>query len=162
MIPTTKKILVAAGLSKNSIAAMQHAVSLARVYDAEIHVIHVAEALSEDALITMKTFIADKTTRTSAIERRISSIRDMLYESQKNFWASLSEDEKVAHQHVKSVELLEGHPADVILRRASELECDLIIIAAHETASGHATFLGSTAKRVLRRSRVPTLVVPIV
>ena len=40
------------------------------------------------------------------------------------------------------------------------LGCDLIVIGSHEHGVSH-TFLGSIAKRVLRRTRIPALVVPL-
>ncbi len=45
------------------------------------------------------------------------------------------------------------------LRRSVELGCDLIVLGAHDHGFSH-TFLGTVAKRVLRRSKIPTLIVP--
>lgn len=80
-------------------------------------------------------------------------------ERQKEFWQHVSDEDKDIQNQVASIELVDGYPAEVILRRASELGCDLIIIGADEHGFSH-TFLGTVAKRVLRRSSIPTLVVP--
>ena len=45
-------------------------------------------------------------------------------------------------------------------RRAKTHNCDLIVMGSHERGMSH-TFLGSVAKSVLRRSHVPTLIVPL-
>ena len=55
----------------------------------------------------------------------------------------------------------ESYPAEEILKTASKHDCDLIVMGSHERGMTH-TFLGSVAKSVLRRSRVPTLIVPLV
>ena len=60
---------------------------------------------------------------------------------------------------VSSVELVDGHSAEMILQRAAELNCQLIVMGTHEHGTGH-TFIGTVAKRVLRRSQIPTLIVP--
>ena len=65
--------------------------------------------------------------------------------------ASLSGDAQAANKRVASVELIEGYPAEAILKRANELDCAMIVMGAHEHGPGH-TFLGTAAKRVMRRS----------
>jgi nucleotide-binding universal stress UspA family protein len=80
-------------------------------------------------------------------------------ERQKEFWRHVSEEDKDVQDQVASIELVDGYPAEVIVRRAAELGCDLIVIGAHEHGFTQ-TFLGTVAKRVLRRSDIPTLIVP--
>jgi hypothetical protein len=54
----------------------------------------------------------------------------------------------------------QSYPAESILKRSQELNVDLIVMGAHEKGIMH-TFLGSVAKSVLRRSRIPTMIVPL-
>ncbi|WP_424929117.1 universal stress protein [Amaricoccus tamworthensis] len=154
-------ILFATDLSRNSAHAMVHAANLAQATGARLHVLHVAEPLSDDARITLQLFLQDKTARRDAIEMRSSHLREILQERQKKFWAALPEDDRGAQELVDSIEIIEGHPAEVILRRAAELNCDLIVLGAHDHGFSR-TFLGTVAKRVLRRAEIPTLVVPYI
>ncbi len=60
-----------------------------------------------------------------------------------------------------SIEVCEGYPAEVILSKAQELNCDEIIMGTHSKGIIANTFLGSTAKRVLRRTRKPVFIIPL-
>ncbi|UWQ51983.1 universal stress protein (plasmid) [Leisingera caerulea] len=159
MKPMITSILFATDLSHNSTLALRHAASLAHATGAEIHVLHVNEPISEDARITFEMFVLNEETRKSAARRRHEMVKQILAERQARFWASFEGDEAKIRDQVTSVEVTDGHPAEVILRRSVELGCDLIVLGAHDHGFSH-TFLGTVAKRVLRRSQIPTLVVP--
>jgi nucleotide-binding universal stress UspA family protein len=47
------------------------------------------------------------------------------------------------------------------MKKADELDCDAIIIGTHGKGIVSHTFLGSVAKRVLRRVRKPVIVIPL-
>ncbi|MBO9448542.1 universal stress protein [Ruegeria sp. R14_0] len=152
-------ILFATDLSENSGHAMRNAASIAMATGAEIHVLHVNEPLSEDAKITMDMFILNEEARKTATQRRHEMVRKVLAERQAKFWAQFEGDDAKIREQVSSIEVTDGHPAEVILRRSIEMGCDLIVLGAHDHGFSH-TFLGTVAKRVLRRSKIPTLIVP--
>ncbi|MES0828447.1 universal stress protein [Ruegeria sp. SCP11] len=152
-------ILFATDLSANSPHALRYAASIAQATGAQIHVLHVNEPLSDDAKITMEMFILNEETRKTALSRRHEMVRKVLAERQAKFWARFEGDDAKIREQVTTVEVTDGHPAEVILRRSVELECDLIVLGAHDHGFSH-TFLGTVAKRVLRRSKIPTLIVP--
>jgi nucleotide-binding universal stress UspA family protein len=60
-----------------------------------------------------------------------------------------------------SIEVCEGYPAETILTMADDLSCDMIIMGTHGKGILGNTFLGSTAKRVLRRTRKPIFIIPL-
>ena len=159
MKPTVTHILFTTDLSQNSTYALRHAASMAKATGAKLHVLHVMEPLSEDARITMQMFMQNETSRKDALNKRAEHVKAALTERQKKFWSALPEEDQSIREQVASIEVVEGHPAEVILRRSKELECDLIVLGAHDHGFSH-TFLGSVAKRVLRRATIPTLVVP--
>lgn len=159
MEPMITNILFATDLSHNSTYALRHAASLAQATGAQIHVLHVNEPISDDAKITMEMFILNEETRKTARERRHEMVRQLLAQRQANFWAKFEGDDAKIRDQVSSIEVTDGHPAEVILRRSQELGCDLVVLGAHDHGFSH-TFLGTVAKRVLRRSTIPTLIVP--
>lgn len=159
MLPQTKDILFATDLSNNANNAFRHALSMARAHGAKVHVLHVTEPLTQDAIVTMRMFIQDDASRKKAIKDRHASVKAMLKENQQAFVKTLPDQDKDAYEAVASVELVDGHPAESILQRARELDCGLIVMGTHEQGTGH-TFIGTVVKRVLRRSTIPTLVVP--
>lgn len=161
MTPMITNILFATDLSRNSTHALRQAAGLAQATGAEIHVLHVNEPISEDAKITFEMFVLNEETRKAATERRHEMVRELLAERQARFWSQFDGDDAKIREQVSSVEVTDGHPAEVILRRSKEMKCDLIVLGAHDHGFSH-TFLGSVAKRVLRRSEIPTLIVPYV
>ncbi|MFD3188742.1 universal stress protein [Sedimentitalea sp. HM32M-2] len=159
MKPTITNILFATDLSENSTYALRHAASLAQATGAEIHVLHVTEPLSDDARIALQFYVLNKGTREQALEHRSEMVEAILAQRQEQFWAAMDKKDAGIRDQVTSVEVIEGHPAEAILRRAKDLNCDLIVLGAHDHGFTH-TFLGTVAKRVLRRADIPTLVVP--
>ena len=94
------------------------------------------------------------------LDLRIDRARKLLDEKQEAFWAAQSDEDKKVRQQIKSVTVCESYPAEEILQAARKHRCDLIVMGSHERGVSH-TFLGSVAKSVLRRSHVPTLIVPL-
>ncbi len=159
MKPTVTHILCATDLSKHSAYTMRHAASLASATGAKLHMVHAVEPMSDDAKITMQMFMQTSGSSEKAAKARHDHAKAVMAERQKAFWDLVSEEDNNIRKQVETIELVDGYPAEVILRRAAELKCDLIVIGAHEHGFSQ-TFLGTVAKRVLRRATMPTLVVP--
>lgn len=159
MKSTTTHILCATDLSKHSAYTMCHAASLAAATGAKLHILHAVQPMSEDAKITMQMFMQTTGSSEKAMKSRHEHAKAVMAERQKNFWDHVNDEDKEIQKQVESIELVDGYPAEVILRRATELKCDLIVIGAHEHGFSQ-TFLGTVAKRILRRATIPTLVVP--
>jgi nucleotide-binding universal stress UspA family protein len=52
-----------------------------------------------------------------------------------------------------------GNPVEQLLTQADEKNCDLIVMGTHGRGSLADAMIGSTARRVVRRSKKPVLVV---
>ncbi|MGI9417287.1 MAG: universal stress protein [Geminicoccaceae bacterium] len=155
-----KNILYATDLSENSTIAFSYAAYMAKLTGADLHLLHVMERLSDEAAVTLQTYIQEEDKLHEMLTQRIEKTRERLDNRQEKFWSTQSgEDQKVRAQ-IKSVTVSESYPAEEILVSAKNHNCDLIIMGTHERGISH-TFLGSVAKSVLRRSHVPTLVVPL-
>jgi nucleotide-binding universal stress UspA family protein len=161
MLPEFKKILYCTDLSKNASFAFKYAVYLAKSTGADIHVLHVIEKLSDDAHFALQTYVLNDKSRDDFLHHRIQHARERLDERQEYFWNVLAPDEKKFRSKIVSVDIVENHPAENILNKSRELQCDLIVMGAHEKGRIMHTFLGSVAKSVLRHSKIPTLVVPL-
>ncbi len=160
MLPEIKRILYCTDLSKNASYAFKYAAYLARQTGAEIHILHVVEKLSNDARITLQTYVMNAQSRDDFLNHRLDHARDLLEERQQYFWDVLAPTDKALRQQIVSIDVIEHYPAETILKRSQELKVDLIVMGAHEKGILH-TFLGSVAKSVLRRSRIPTVIVPL-
>lgn len=160
MLPEIKQILYCTDLSKNASYAFKYAAYLAKQTGAKIHMLHVVEKLSSDARITLQTYVMSAKSRDDFINHRIDHAKDLLKHRQDYFWDVLAPEDKDVRKKVASIDVIEHYPAETILKRSLELEVDLIVMGAHEKGIMH-TFLGSVAKSVLRRSRIPTMIVPL-
>ena len=155
-----RNILYATDLGKTSGYGFRYAAYLAKLTGAEIHLLHVVQELSDDAKFAIETYVMDADQRHELLTERTKNAEARLTEAQDRFWARQSEADRKVRDQIKSVKVCESFPAEEILNSAKEHDCDLIVMGAHEKGLAH-TFLGSIAKSVLRRSRVPTLIVPL-
>ena len=160
MLPTIRKILYNTDLSKNARYAFRYAVYLAKKTGAEIHIMHVVEELSNDAKITLQMYTLDTKQRKQMLYGRVDNAKQYLNERLEDFWNRATEEDRQVKQQIASISVCEAYPPEAILKKSVELDCDLIIMGTHEKGLMH-TFLGSVAKSVLLRSRIPTLIVPL-
>ncbi len=159
MIPSIERILFATDLSQNSVNAMHHLVGLAKVTGAKVRVLNVCPPMSDDTKLTLMAFVQSDEARNAAINRRVELAKEALSERQETFWSGAPEEYQSVRDQIESIDVLEGFPAEVIMRQAEKHGCDLILLGAHEHGFSQ-TFLGTVAKRVLRRTNIPTLIVP--
>ncbi|MEZ5824655.1 MAG: universal stress protein [Geminicoccaceae bacterium] len=155
-----RNILYSTDLSRNTSIAFGYAAYLAKLTGADIHILHVLEKLSEDATFALHVYVQDPKTRHEMLDLRRQRARKQLDDRQEAFWAEQDEEDRKVRSQIKSITVCESFPAEEILTSSRKHHCDLIVMGSHERGVSH-TFLGSVAKSVLRRSPVPTLVVPL-
>lgn len=160
MVVDIRKILYCTDLSQNAVHAFRYAVQLAKLTGAEIHILHVVAELSSDAKLTLQAYVMDDDLRQKALRDRANQAKAHLTERLDAFWVEQDEEDRKVRDQIVSVAACEGYPAEEILKSAIEHDCDLVVMGAHEKGLIH-NFLGGVAKSVLRRSRIPTLIVPL-
>lgn len=160
MLAGIKSILYATDLGKNTVYVFRYAAYLAKLTGAELHLLHVVPELSEDARFTLQAYVMDHDARHKILEERVDQARATLLARQEQYWADQAEDDRRIRAQIKSITVCESFPPEEILKVAKEHKCDLIVIGAHARGFTH-TFLGGVAEKVLRRSRIPSLVVPL-
>lgn len=160
MLPNIHRILYCTDLSDNAVYAFRYAAYLAKKTGAEVHILHVVETLSNEAKITLQSYLLDAETRERILHERVDTAKKHLTERLENFWKTLKKEDRSVSKKIASVTVCESYPPEEILKKADELECDLIVMGTHEKGLMH-TFLGSVAKSVLHRSRIPTLIIPL-
>lgn len=160
MIPRIRNILYATDLSKNSAYAFRWAVNSAQKHDARIHILHVLERLSpaEETTLSLHAYLPQldkirKETRGELIDR----IKKRLGE----FARRELQDDTETLKRVASILVVDGDPADEILKQADEQNCDVIIMGTHGKGLIRHTFLGSVSEKVLHRVRKPVFIIPI-
>jgi nucleotide-binding universal stress UspA family protein len=160
MIPTIKKILYATDLSPNSAYVFRYAINSAIKHDANIIILHVFEKISVTTEAQLGVYIEQDLRKKIYDDRRESTI-DRIKKRLQIFCEKELEDNAESVNRVESIEMAEGFPAEEILSKADELNCDVIIMGTHGKGIIQHAFLGSTAKRVLRRTRKPVFIIPL-
>jgi len=160
MIPKIKKILYATDLSKNSDYALGYAVNSAKRNGAEIVILHVMEMMSTNAYIFMKghtgqEFVVEKE------KERADLAKDRLKKRLTVFYDKVRTEDPEFAETKASIEICIGYPAEEILKMTDKLNCDVIFMGTHGKGFVTQTFLGSMAKRILRRSRKPVFIIPL-
>jgi nucleotide-binding universal stress UspA family protein len=127
-----KHILLPTDFSGRSAIADERALSLAELSGAAVTYLHV---IDEDQ---PKSMIA-------AAEREATALFAQMDQS------------RGAIKFAKLVKI--GEPHEVINQTADELDADLMVLGAHRKAELRDAFLGTTAERTIRRSKIPALIV---
>jgi len=162
MIPQIKKILYTTDLTKNSAYAAYFALDLAQKYDAKIVILHCANLIPDSVLYApvgrhaaevVEEMENDEKRRVEAeIKKRLDDFFQKVGNKIGPTCANL----------VSDIIIRPGwYPVEEILNTADAEQCDVIVLGTHGKGWLKQTFLGSTARSVLERSRRPVFVVPL-
>lgn len=160
MIPKIQKILYATDLSPNSVYALRYAMNAAIKHDAEVVILHVFEHVDPASRTYLNLYI-DENQQKKIVDEHIAEAKNLIMNRLKTLRDKELKDHPEFADKVISIEVCEGFPAEEILSKAKELNCDEIIMGTHSKGIIANTFLGSTAKRVLRRTRKPVFIIPL-
>ena len=163
-----KNILYATDLSASARYAFAYALSLANLYGARITFLHVLPEVPEFLDSHIIGYIsADRWDEIKA--QHFSEAREAIIGKKRNSGAAkavldqFSEDAKLEQEGAGLIadEIIveRGNPVEQILKQAEEKKCDLIVMGTHGQGTLADVMMGSTARRVLRRSKKPVLVV---
>jgi nucleotide-binding universal stress UspA family protein len=162
---TIKKILYATDLSESARHAFAYAVSLATRYEAGITMLHVIA--EEPNLETMvRRHISEpqweEIKKRNEDEARAALIgkmspRGIISEALEQFRKEV--EAKSVRFRTDEILVVRGNPEEQILTQAKEKNCDLIVMGTYGTSTLTDAMIGSTARRVVRRSPIPVLVI---
>ncbi|MCU1729825.1 universal stress protein [Pseudomonas sp. 7P_10.2_Bac1] len=155
-----RSILYATDLGIYAPVVMQHALELARSFKADLYVLHVVEPMGLFAESVLQSYLDEQAlnelqqqgmdTMLSNIEQRVfDSLRDELSEGAQEL------------DLIRSVKVIQGEPAQVILEQSRKLGVDLLILGSHGQSIGANTHLGHNAARVVEQAQMPVYLVPL-
>ena len=163
-----KTILFTSNLSTASRVAFKQAVMLATTFDAKLVLLHIMEGTSNSYEGYVSSLFGHdqwqqilKNNREEAKHALVGKVtpkqivRTALSEFCKE---SKKEDENYVIPNYEIV-VKEGDVVEVILKQAAECQCDLIVMGASEGLLSGIS-VGHHIKSVLKKSKVPVLVVP--
>jgi nucleotide-binding universal stress UspA family protein len=155
---TIKKILYATDLSENSRLAFGHAASLAMQYRAEMIVLHVIEPINPNTYMQISGAMGESEWVNLQLDYENTMV-DSLGTKLRRFCQNLEAD--IQDINIKDDNLLirKGMSVDVILSTALEKDADIIVMGTHGYGMVKDALVGGTARRIVRRSDIPVLVV---
>jgi len=133
-------ILVALQFDETGVCALEEAVRIARsVPNVELHALHsVAPSLAAE----LTGELASRTAQSARAPQRLEELIDRACGG-----TTLS-----VRGHIRG-----GTPLDAILKTATEIDADLIVVGSHRRRGVEKLMLGSVAERVLHEARCPVL-----
>ena len=150
-----KKILIAIDDSKISEHAAAYGFDIARLYNAEVGLVHIVEPVmlppAGTDVMTGTPFEGTVANDFEMIKAQAESSENILEKTADKFGTEL----KVTHftQY--------GSTAGGIIDCGREFKADLIVLGTHGRTGLDRLLMGSTAEHVVRHSDVPVLVVPL-
>ena len=168
MVPDIKKILFTTNLSPNARKAFDYAVSLADRYDAVITVLHVMEEVSHSSDLHIKSFLGEEKWQVlqgnheqEAKKNLIGKRRGgaMIKTALGEFCAAGQKEHDGCEFMTDETIVTRGNIVDEILAVSGDKGCDIIVMGYHDRGKLGEAVLGSTTRRVLRRSNIPVMLV---
>lgn len=160
MIPTIRKILCAMDLSPNADFVVRYAAASARRHDATIAVLHVVEPLPATARALVTSYLDEKE-RKDLEDKKREKLLDILRRRLDRLFEAERDSDPELPARIATVEVVEGYPADVILKKADAMGCDIVVIGTHGKGRLRTAVLGSVSQQVLRHSHKPIYVIPM-
>ena len=158
MLPQIKNILYATDLSENARYAYNYAASIGQQYAARITILHVIEKLSAETFLQIQGYVGEEKWKKLQEEKQadfISTIKGRL----NNFCDEISTEVDACTFQVDKIIVKEGIAADEILHQAELNNADLIVMGTRGFGMFKEALMGGTARRVVRRSKIPVMVI---
>ncbi|MDZ5601780.1 universal stress protein [Pseudomonas sp. RP23018S] len=154
-----RSLLYASDLGVYAPFVMQHALALARTFDASLYVVHAVEPMGQFAESLLQSYLDERTLdqlHNQGVNTVLANIEQRVLE---NFREELGEPADLAL--IKAVRVRQGDPAQVILDQVERVQADLLIFGSHSQGAGVDVPIGRTAVRLLQLSTVPVYMVPL-
>ncbi|MFZ7125507.1 MAG: universal stress protein [Desulfobacterales bacterium] len=170
MMKPVSSILFATNLTENCRPAFDFAASMATRYNATIVLLHVLEKMPDyvdgrlRGLLGQKqweqiTTAHENDARAALIGKRPSN--ELIRVALDQFCVDAGIDNTECGYVAREIVVRDGEIVEEILQQSQEFKCDLIVMGARKrTFFSKETAIGNTIKDVLRRAKVPVLVVP--
>lgn len=168
MLKPIRSILFATDLTANCQPALDFTIAVATRFQATIYLLHVIEKLPEYLGGRLKGLLGAHQWESMLNTQQESAHKSLLgkQSTSSGIRASLQKfcqieglEENACDFKSSEIIITDGELIEDILSSAAKYECDLIVLGGHKNVFSKSS-LGSTAKGVLKRSKIPVTVVP--
>jgi nucleotide-binding universal stress UspA family protein len=168
MILQIKKILFTTDLSQQTRHAFNYAVGLANQYGASLAILYVMEDVSPTQSANLQGFIGDERWEElrQSHEQEVRQILigkkregSMIREALGEMFTAAQNDLREKNLRSDEIVVTQGDAVDCILTEADARAVDLIVMGYHPRGRLEEAIVGSVSRSVLRRAKVPVLLV---
>lgn len=155
-----RSILYATDLGLYAPYVLQHALAMARSFNARLYVVHVVEPMGLFAESVLQTYVDEERLeelRSTGLDTVMDSIELRVLEGFRDELGDNREDLEL----IVSVRVLRGDPPISILEEAQKLGVDLLVVGSHSHGAALEVPVGRTASRLLQLCDVPVYLVPM-
>jgi len=145
-----KNILLPHDGSELSEEAADYAIALARSVGAKLTVMHV---------VAHRNLVLDEGVSSKLVQKLESDYENLAKKNAEGLLAKVAGRAKAGGVECGGVVLIGDSPYREIIDKASELGCDLVVMASHGRRGLEGLLLGSETVKLLTHSRIPVLVV---
>jgi nucleotide-binding universal stress UspA family protein len=159
MLNRISHIVYASDLNHGSRPAFRMAVELAIQHKARISFVHIIEPFSESRREIIESYLPEGV--------NLKHLNDTLDEHKERIKSRIAEflkselNEGVVLPNAPEAIVLVDAPEQGILKAARQQNADLIVMGARKTSAASRLFLGSTAHKVMNKTEIPVLIVPL-
>ena len=153
-------VLYATDLGPQGPEVFRRAMDMSRAFNARIHVIHVMEPLTEYAESLLSAYMSE-TVRAKISRDGFEEVRREMEKRADRICKDSGLTREELEEMVGEVHAVEGVPHEAILDAARRVDADIIIMGSHGQSVAREILLGSVAHKVIVKSKVPVLLVPI-
>jgi nucleotide-binding universal stress UspA family protein len=169
-LPEIKKILFSTDLTPQTSHALNYAAGLAHQYGATLTIIYVMEDVPLSQSENLRAFIGSDRWKEmqKSQEQHIQHVligkkREgaLIREALRDMFTSVQKGLPENRRQPDEIVVTQGDPVDCISQEAEARQVDLIIMGYHLRGRIGEALMGSVSRSVLRRSKVPVLLVPL-
>lgn len=161
MIPEYQKIIFATDLSAGAETILRHAVAVARAHQAQVEILHVLPEVDQALVNYVSVFMGSEKLAGYEAEHK-DRVASELSHRMRHFAQTELADHPEDLARIERIEVLHGPPASTILSECKKRKVDLLVIGTHGKGRIEYAFLGSIAHKIMRRSEIPVLLIPLI
>lgn len=158
MLPRIQNILYATDLSDTARYAFGYAAALAQSLNADITVIYVIDELSGTGKSLLLDYLGEEKWK-ALHEHKKTAYQKTIQKRLREFCDGVREELKECRFAFSRTIIREGNPAEEILAEIVGGDYGLVVMGTHGRGMISSALMGNTARRVVRRSMKPVMVV---
>lgn len=155
-----KNILCCIAMAPSSGRVLLRSLVEAEAHDAKVHVLHIIPSYDAAMATPIVSFMGEDKFRKLVEEHKDETTEAIKAEIQTLKEKVLNDQLKGAVDRIADIHVYEGDPELELLNMTDQLKADMVVLGTHTKGITQYTFVGNVARKVIRRIKVPVLLVP--